>query len=111
MYEGFLVDKGLLESDPHIAQGCSLCHQGDAGGQTKDVAHKGLVKKPSDDLKTCGGCHEEIAGKYKNSLHYTSSGQRHGVMGRFSVKDLKVFDAKVLKNRAAVVTPPAAIAT
>jgi len=98
MYKGFLVDKGLLESDPHFAQGCSLCHQGDESARTREAAHKGLVKRPSDDLNTCGGCHEEIAGNYKNSLHYTSAGQRHGVMPRFSVKDLKAFDAHVFEK-------------
>ena len=98
MYKGLLVDKELMESDPHFAQGCSLCHKGDENGQTKEAAHKGIVKRPSDDLETCAGCHDEIAGMYKNSLHYTSAGQRHGVMGRFSVKELQTFDSKVFEK-------------
>ena len=98
MYKGLLVDKGIIESDPHFAQGCSFCHQGDENGQNKETSHKGLVKRPSDDLKTCADCHEEVAGMYKNSLHYTSAGQRHGVMGRFSVKELQTFDAKIFEK-------------
>lgn len=95
MYKGFLVDRALLDKDPHFAQGCASCHKGNEGGADKASAHQSLVRRPSDDLAVCGACHEDIAKTYKTSLHYTTIGQRHGVIGRFSAESAKTFDAKV----------------
>ena len=57
-----------------------------------------MVRRPSEDLDVCGGCHDEIAASYGKSLHYTSAGQRHGVMGRFSAAETKIFDEKVFEK-------------
>ena len=95
MYKGFLVDKALLEKDVHFAQGCAACHKGDEAGVDKASAHQGLVKRPSDDLTVCGACHDDIAKTYKTSLHYTTAGQRHGVLARFSPEEGKAFEEKV----------------
>jgi hypothetical protein len=98
MYKGFIVDKTLLDKDPHFADGCGACHKGDETAQDKTAAHKDLVKRPSDDLKLCAPCHEDITKTYKNALHYTTAGLRHGVMGRFSGAELKIFDEKVFEK-------------
>ena len=98
MYKGYLVDKQLVDKNPHLKMGCVFCHRGDATGMKKEVVHKGLIKKPSEDLKVCGICHKDIAESYKKSLHYTTIGQRHGVMGRFSQAELKMFDEKVFEK-------------
>lgn len=98
MYKGFLVDKSLLNNDPHFSEGCGFCHKGDVKGATKDKAHKGLVARPSDDLSTCGNCHDKIAATYKTALHYTTAGQKHGAAGRLSQGELKMFEQKVFEQ-------------
>ena len=89
------MDRALLDSDPHFAQGCASCHKGNESGADKAAAHQGLIKRPSDDLGVCETCHADIAKTYKTSLHYTTAGQRHGVIGRFSAEGAKAFDTKV----------------
>jgi hypothetical protein len=98
MYKGFLVDKTLLDSDPHLKESCTSCHKGNEAAADKETAHKGLIKRPSDDLNVCGQCHEEIAERYKNSLHYTAAGLRHGLIGRFSEDEVKIFDSNVFQQ-------------
>lgn len=98
MFRGFLVDKSLIGSDSHFMNGCSSCHNGDEKAHTKDNAHKGIVKKPSDDQKICGECHEDISKHYTSSLHYTTEGLRTGVKGRFSAAEKKTFDEKVFEQ-------------
>jgi hypothetical protein len=98
MYKGFLVDAALLEKDIHLALGCTACHKGDNSVVSKEDAHKGLVKRPSDDLSLCGQCHGEIGAAYGKSIHYTTAGQRHGVAGRFSPAEQKRFDEKVFSQ-------------
>ncbi len=95
MYRGFLVDAAFLEKDTHLALGCVSCHRGDNSVVSKEDAHRGLVKRPSDDPSLCGQCHAEIAAAYGKSLHYTTAGQRHGVSGRFSPAERRRFDEKV----------------
>lgn len=98
MYKGYLVDREVLKKDVHLIMSCSQCHQGNGGTLKKDEAHKGLVKRPSDDLANCGMCHKDTMKTYAKSLHYTTAGQRNGVMPRFSKEELKVFDAKVFEK-------------
>jgi hypothetical protein len=49
-----VVDAGLLDGDPHFAQGCAFCHRGEEAAQQKEAAHRGLRKRPSDDPALCG---------------------------------------------------------
>jgi hypothetical protein len=84
--------------DLHFQQGCSSCHKGDDKGQTREKAHEGLVKRPSDDAAVCAGCHEQIAAAYKTSLHYTTAGLKNGVRGRFSKEEEKAFGEKVFEK-------------
>jgi hypothetical protein len=86
------------KGDPHFRMGCRLCHKGDEKGQGKEAAHKGMIKRPSDSLRTCGRCHKQVADSYSKSLHYTTAGQRNGVIPRFSKAELKAFDAKVFEQ-------------
>jgi hypothetical protein len=62
------------------------------------AAHNGIVKRPSENLSLCGMCHKPIAENYGKSLHYTTAGQRHGVIGRFSEAEVKVFDEKLFEK-------------
>src|SRR4030042_1809314 len=98
MYKGLVVDKGIIAADPHFSEGCISCHKGDEKEQDRKIAHKGMIKRPSDDIKTCAPCHEEIAGTYKSALHYTTAGQKHGVTERFSKEERKMFDTKVFEQ-------------
>lgn len=98
MYKGLLVDKSIIGKDVHLEENCTTCHKGDAKGPTRDVAHKGLVARPSKNIEVCEKCHEDISKSFKNSLHFTSEGQRHGVTGRFSKDELKVFNEKVFEK-------------
>ena len=61
-------------------------------------AHKGLIIRPSDNLKSCAPCHSKIIATYSKSLHYTSAGQRNGIIGRFSPEETKIFDQKVFEG-------------
>lgn len=90
-----MVDKTVIASDPHFADGCSSCHKGDEKAQDKVAAHKGLVKRPSDNLSVCGRCHDQITSKFKNSLHYTTAGLKHGMQGRMGSSEAKTFNEKV----------------
>lgn len=98
MYRGFLVDGSLAGEDPHFAVGCIFCHHGDSTVVNRETAHKGLVKRPSDDPSLCGMCHNQIASHYGKSLHYTTAGLRNGVAGRFSSEALKRFDERVFEQ-------------
>jgi hypothetical protein len=98
MYKGYVVDKALLDKDPHFKAGCVLCHAGNDGELGKEKAHLGMLKKPSDNLRSCGVCHKKVAANYAKSLHYTTAGQRTGVMPRFSAAELKTFDEKVFEK-------------
>ncbi len=98
MYKGYVVDNELLKKDQHFKMGCSLCHKGNAKEITKEAAHKGLVKRPSDNLRSCVVCHKQITDNYAKSLHYTTAGQRNGVMPRLSKEELKNFDEKVFQQ-------------
>jgi hypothetical protein len=98
MFRGYLVDKALIKKDVHFGMGCRFCHKGNDKGQTKEAAHQGLVRRPSDNLKTCGMCHKQISERYGKALHYTTIGQRQGVMKRFSASELKQFDEKVFEK-------------
>jgi hypothetical protein len=98
MYRGYIVDGALAKSDKHFQMGCKLCHKGNEKELTKEAAHKGVVKRPSDNLATCALCHKPVTDTYSKSLHYTTIGQRNGVMPRFSAEELKTFDAKVFEK-------------
>ncbi|MBA4418865.1 MAG: hypothetical protein C0392_13305 [Syntrophus sp. (in: bacteria)] len=97
-YKGFLIDKNLINKDPHFQEGCTSCHLGDEKAKGKENAHRGVVIRPSDNLAVCAPCHEGIAKTFKDSLHYTTHGLKHGVSGRFSGKDLKTFNEKVFEK-------------
>ena len=92
------MDSKLIDSDPHFSEGCASCHRGDETAASRDNAHAGFVKRPSSDLRVCGKCHKEIADTYKNTLHFTTAGLRHGVSGRFSERERKIFDEKVFQR-------------
>lgn len=98
MYKGFLVSKELLNEDPHFSEGCVPCHKGDDRADKKENAHKGLLRRPSDDLKTCGACHEAITKTYGNALHYTTAGLKQGVRPRFSKPEADLFESKVFEK-------------
>ena len=57
-----------------------------------------MVKRPSDDTAVCASCHESIAAAYKTSLHYTTAGLKHGVGGRLSKGEERVFGEKVFEK-------------
>ena len=94
-YKRYYVDKALLEKDPHLLEGCTSCHKGDGKALDKDDAHKGVVKRPSADMKTCGQCHSDIARTYGNSLHATLQGFVTKMSKRLGAKEEKVFVDKV----------------
>jgi len=95
---GYVVDEKVLETDPHFEYGCSFCHEGDSGAEAQTEAHKGMIKRPSDNLYTCGTCHESIAATYKLSLHYTNAGMKNGISPRFSKSEKMVYDEKVFEQ-------------
>ena len=97
MYKGYVIDRAVLDSDDHFAEGCAFCHKGDEGAGDREAAHKGLVPRPSDDPGLCGQCHDDIADRYEKALHFTNAGLRNGVKGRFSEAELERFDGRVFE--------------
>jgi hypothetical protein len=93
-----VVDKSLLESDPHLKNDCIVCHKGDQTASDRSVAHAGVTRRPSDNPETCGTCHEETAKTYKLSLHYSTAGMKSGVRPRFSDAEASMYDAKVFEQ-------------
>jgi hypothetical protein len=97
-YRRYLIDKDTLSKDPHFVNGCSSCHKGDDKSTDQDKAHKGIVSRPSADLKTCGGCHGDASGAYQNASHYTMQGALNKVSRRLSREEGKVFSEKVFEQ-------------
>jgi len=76
--EKYAVDPEFLNTT-HGELGCVACH---GGNNELDIssAHAGLVKDPSADPEgLCNDCHGDIMETFKDSLHYTVSGQAHGL--------------------------------
>ncbi|MEN6319798.1 MAG: multiheme c-type cytochrome, partial [Syntrophaceae bacterium] len=94
-YKRYYVEKAVLDKDPHFAGGCVPCHKGNSKAMDKDEAHKGVLRRPSADPKTCADCHDDIARSYRNSLHYTLRGFVTKTSRRLSAKEEKVFTEKV----------------
>jgi len=94
-HKRYLVDKTLLDKDPHFMNGCSSCHKGDAKSIDQEKAHMGVIKKPSADLKICSDCHGDIAKAYQNAPHYTAQDMLNKISKRFSKIEEKTFTEKV----------------
>jgi len=94
---GYVVNKELLATDPHMSQSCVSCHKGNASSADQAKAHAGMVKRPSDDPMVCATCHETEAKNYKLSLHYTNAGMKNGVSPRFSSEEKHTFDTTVFE--------------
>ncbi|HPK53743.1 MAG TPA: hypothetical protein PK114_04735 [Smithellaceae bacterium] len=93
-----MLNPQAIEKDFHANLKCVFCHKGNDKKDTREAAHQGFLARPSDDIKNCGICHQEIGSNYSKSLHFTSMGQREGVKARFSHAELKTFDAKVFNQ-------------
>jgi hypothetical protein len=96
-YKRYLIDKNLLDKDPHFMNGCSSCHKGDDKSTDQDKAHKGIVSRPSVDLKTCSDCHGDISGAYQSASHYTMQEALNKVSRRFSKKEEGFFAEKIFE--------------
>jgi len=94
-FRRYLVDKNIINKDPHLQNGCVFCHKGDAKSVDQGSAHKGIVKTPSADLKLCGDCHDNITKPYSKSLHYNVLGLLDKVTKRFSKDEERLFRDKV----------------
>jgi hypothetical protein len=97
MFKGFLVDRSVIDTDVHLAEGCAFCHKGDERARDRETAHHDMVRRPSDNLGICGRCHEGITASYEKSLHFTTAGLRNGVGGRFSKAEAAKFDSRVFE--------------
>ena len=67
----------ILDRPPMKDLPCEFCHAGDPEETTKELAHRYLIKNPSDFRvvdRTCGVCHYDILLSMKKSLHSTSAG-------------------------------------
>lgn len=97
-HKRFLIDKTILDKDPHFINGCSSCHKGDEKSLDQEKAHIGITKKPSADLKVCSECHSDITETYQNAPHYTVQGMLNKVSKRFSKKEERIFTEKVFEQ-------------
>ncbi len=78
--EKLLVGEDFLD-DIHGKLACVSCHQGVSPGNMES-SHQGLLRDPSIDDKTCGGCHQDTVSKYSTALHNTLQGQITAVEAR-----------------------------
>jgi len=78
--------------------GCKFCHQGDDKAMAKDAAHKGLIRKPSSNLKACAMCHKKITDTYAKSLHFTTLGQKTGLRPRLGEGEKELFDNQIFEK-------------
>jgi hypothetical protein len=90
-HKHYLIDKNILDKDPHFSNGCSSCHKGDEKSIDQEKAHMGIIKKPSADLKICSDCHGDITKAYQSAPHYTAQEMFNKVAKRFSKKEEKIF--------------------
>ena len=94
-YKRYLIDKTILDKDPHFVNGCSFCHKGNEKSIEQEKAHKGVIDKPSANLKLCGDCHSDITEAYQSASHYTVQEIFKKTSKRFSKKEEKVFAEKI----------------
>jgi hypothetical protein len=97
-HKRFLIDKALLDKDPHFAAGCTFCHKGDGASADQEKAHKGVVKKPSRDPRACADCHEDIAKAYTSARHFTTQGMRDKMLRRLSKGEQTTFNEKIFEQ-------------
>lgn len=97
-HKRFLLDKTILERDPHFINGCSSCHKGDEKSIDQEKAHIGIIKKPSADLKACSDCHGDITETYQSAPHNKVQGMLRKVSKRFSKKEEEIFTEKIFKQ-------------
>jgi thiosulfate/3-mercaptopyruvate sulfurtransferase len=75
-WEKVLVDNETYPETVHGQILCQDCHSG-VQSSDKEVAHEGIVKKPSNDPQvTCGQCHPNVVAMNEYSLHANLTGFR-----------------------------------
>lgn len=73
-WEKVLVDGENFTQTVHGRISCIACHSG-AQSADKEVAHQGLIARPSADSQaTCGACHPNIAAHEATNLHSNLQG-------------------------------------
>jgi thiosulfate/3-mercaptopyruvate sulfurtransferase len=73
-WEKVIINYEEFSKDVHGQKPCSDCHGG-VQSPDKEVAHQGLIARPSDGPNNvCATCHPDIAGVYASSLHATQGG-------------------------------------
>ncbi len=69
VWQKVLVSKKFLE-DVHAKPGCIACHGGTPNTDDKKEAHKGLLKKASNEPeRACGTCHVGVVQQVRDGLH------------------------------------------
>lgn len=97
-HKRYLIDKTSLERDPHFVNACTSCHEGDGKSIDQEKAHKGVIGKPSADLRLCGECHSDITEAYQKASHFTVQKIFNKVSRRFSKREGKVFAEKIFEQ-------------
>ena len=75
-WEKVLIDAEAFLPTVHGKISCLYCHNG-VQDPDKDIAHNGLVARPSDPISgngTCETCHKDEAASFATSLHATQAG-------------------------------------
>ena len=73
-WEKVLVNYTDFSETTHGQIPCTACHSG-AESAEKEVAHEGLVSRPSEDFtEYCSPCHSDIGIDFRGSLHLTQEG-------------------------------------
>ncbi|NIW46388.1 MAG: hypothetical protein GWN14_07825 [candidate division Zixibacteria bacterium] len=62
---------------------CRICHEGDSSVTDKEIAHQGLIARPSEEFETyCKACHDKITVPFASSLHVTQAGYWDAIEAR-----------------------------
>jgi len=81
-----LVSIGFIDDPTHGSTACETCHGGDTTGETRALAHVGMIADPTvaSAATTCGqaGCHAATVASTATSLHTTLAGIRQSMLDR-----------------------------
>jgi thiosulfate/3-mercaptopyruvate sulfurtransferase len=87
-WEKVLVNSADFFESEHGQTSCQFCHGGDPAAAEKEIAHQGIIARPSEDNNTyCAPCHADITANFGDSLHVSQAGYWESLAKRSGTDD------------------------